>query len=330
MQAELDRLVADFLAVNDRMGLERLDGEEVSFERMQEAVQSLPFLVSRKLVVLRSPGMNKTFTEQVEQIFADVPENTDVVLLEPKLDKRSSYYKYLKKHTEYREFPELDGRGLAQWLVAEAKTAGGSLSLGDATYLVNRVGTNQQILANELDKLLIYGSRHSRLDRESSKKNKSAARSTDSNWIPRQAEDDTIEKITITRADIDLLTDMAPQSTIFELLEAAFAGNMKRAMALYEEQRELKVEPQQIIAMLAWQLHILALVKAAGERSTDDIAREARLNPFVVRKSIAVARRISLAKLKQLITKLTIIDARLKREPLNPDDVLQEYLLSLS
>lgn len=293
VQAELDKLVSDFLADNDRMGLERLDGEEASFERMQEAVQSLPFLVSKKLVILRSPGANRAFTEKVEQIFADVPENTDVLLLEPKLDKRSSYYKYLKKHTEYREFPELDGRGLAQWLTAQAKAAGGSLSLGDATYLVNRVGTNQQILASEVEKLLLYAPK-------------------------------------ITRQTIDLLTDMAPQSTIFELLEAAFAGNLKRALALYEEQRELKVEPQQIIAMLAWQLHILALIKAAGERSTEDIAREAKLNPFVVRKSTVIARRISLSHLKQLISELTTIDARLKREPLNPDDVLQEYLLSLT
>src|SRR3546814_19438404 len=65
----------------------------------------------------------------------------------------------------------------------------------------------------------------------------------------------------------DLLT---PQSTIFELLDAALSGNTRRALELYEEQRSMKVEPQQIIAMLAWQLHVLAVVKAAGERRSEE------------------------------------------------------------
>ena len=41
------------------MALERLDGEEASYDRMHEAVQSLPFLAPRKLIVLRAPGANQ-------------------------------------------------------------------------------------------------------------------------------------------------------------------------------------------------------------------------------------------------------------------------------
>jgi DNA polymerase III delta subunit len=134
----------------------------------------------------------------------------------------------------------------------------------------------------------------------------------------------------ITRQTIELLTEPTPQSTIFELLEAAFNGNARRAMALYDEQRAMKVEPQQIIAMIAWQLHIIALVKTAGQRSPDQIAKEAKISPFVVKKTASVARKIPPAEFKLLLQDLLKIDTRLKRESLDADEVLQHYLLQLA
>jgi len=293
LRAELGKLVRQFLDEHGDMALERLDGEEASFERMQEALQSLPFLASRKMAVLRNPGSNKQFAERAEGLLKELPETTDVILVEPKFDKRSSYYKLLKKVTDFREFPELDRAGLARWLVVTAREQGGSISQSDAAYLVERVGVNQQMLGNELAKLLLYDPR-------------------------------------ISREVIDLLIESTPQSTVFELLEAAFAGHDRRAFELYEEQRALKVEPQQIIAMLAWQLHILALIKTAGDRTPDQIAREAKVNPFVVRKSAAIARKLSLAELKKLIADLLQIDSRLKHESIDADDALQNYLLQIA
>lgn len=292
-QEALRQITADFLAEYGDMGLERLDGEEADYARMHEAAQSLPFLASKKLVVLRAPSSNKDFVEQFEQFQADVAETNDVVLVEPKLDKRLSYYKQLKKDTEFCEFAVLDGNGLARYLSDYAKGQGGVLGSSDARLLVDRVGTNQLTLQHEVDKLVAYNPK-------------------------------------IDRASIELLTERTPQSSIFELLDAAFAGNSRRAMALYEEQRAARVEPQQIIAMLVWQLHILAVVKTAGQRSADNIARDAKIKPYTVQKTQNLARRISLAQLKQLITDLREFDVRLKSESISADEVVRYYLLSLA
>ncbi|HZL08295.1 MAG TPA: DNA polymerase III subunit delta [Candidatus Dormibacteraeota bacterium] len=293
LQAESRRLAEAFIAEHGDLALERLDGQEAEFERLRESLASLPFLAARKMVVLRSPSANKQFTEKAEQLFTEIPDTTDTVIIEPKLDKRLSYYKLLKQKTDFREFPELDQNGLARWLVDTAKARGGAISPGDARYLVERVGASQQLLSNELEKLLLY----------------------DSN---------------INRRTIDLLTEPTPQGTIFQLLEAAFAGHTKTAMKLYAEQRAQKVEPPQIIAMLAWQLHTLAVIKTAGDRSPDEVAREAKLNPFVVRKSQSIARGLTLPELKKLITDLLKIDVGSKRTSIDPDEALQHYLLSLS
>ncbi len=104
VQAELSRLVKDFVTQYTDMGLQRFDGEEAEYDQMREALESLPFLASKKLVVLRNPGVNKEFVAHVEQLLANLPETTDLIIHEPKLDKRSVYYKYLQKNTDYKEF----------------------------------------------------------------------------------------------------------------------------------------------------------------------------------------------------------------------------------
>ena len=91
----------------------------------------------------------------------------------------------------------------------------------------------------------------------------------------------------------------------------------------------MKVEPIQITAMLTWQLNVLAIIKAAGSRSPQDIAKEARINPYVVQKSQAIARKLSLAELKTLVSDLLKIDVASKRTNLDVDEALQHYILQL-
>jgi len=292
-QAELSKLVSDFVAIHTDMALERFDGDDADPAQMRGSLNSLPFLTERKMVILNEPGKQKAFAENIETVLGEVAETTDLIIVEPKLDKRLTYYKTLKKDTDYREFIEMDAHGLARWAVIYAKEQGGGLSDADASFLIDRIGLSQQLLSAELDKLLIYQPQ-------------------------------------ITKANIELLTERTPQSTVFELLDTAFAGNIKRAMELYREQRALKVEPQAIIALLAWQLHALALIKTAGSRSAEDIAKEAKLNPYVVRKTQSLGRGLSLGQVRTMIEGLLELDIKLKSVTIDADEALQLYLIKLS
>jgi DNA polymerase-3 subunit delta len=290
---ELSTRIAAFVSDYDAMAVERFDGEDTAAPRMREALQSMPFLSERKLVVLREPSKQKAFVEAISDILTEVSDATDLIIYEPKLDKRGTYYKTLKKSTDFQEFNALDAGALGRWAVDYVKGQGGTLAASDANSLINRIGPNQQLLQSELDKLLTYDTH-------------------------------------ISSKTIELLTERTPQSTVFELLDAAFGGRAERAFTLYKEQRALKVEPQAIIALLTWQLHILAVVKAGGTRSGDEIAKVAKLNPFVVRKSQGLTRNLTLGRIKQLIADLLQLDMQLKRSALDADEALQHYLLTLT
>lgn len=292
-QHMLTQLIDDFANRHGPMAIERLDGEETPYGRMAEAVASVSFLEPNKLVVLRTPSSNKEFVEQFETFCASVADSNQVILVERKLDKRLQYYKLLKKLTDFKEYAVLDGPGLVAFAVCYAREKGGTLSGTDARMLVERVGSTQARLQQELDKLLIHDPH-------------------------------------ISRTAIETLTEPTPAGNIFELLDSAFRGDRRRALELYAQQRALGVEPPQIVAMLAWQLHIFALLKTARSRSLDDIARTAKVSPYVLRKSQALVNRLPLTRLQRMVADLRVLDVRSKTESFNTNDALQLYLLTLA
>lgn len=293
LQDRKRQLTQDFIEKYGDLAYEQLDCEEVEVNKIRESLESLPFLASKKLVVLLQPSANKDFVTVHKDVLPNVPESTDVIIIEPKPDKRSSYYKFLKKQQGYEEFAELDAGGLARWATSYVKKWQAKIDSAAARELVLRVGTDQLRLKNELDKLSMYTS------------------------------DIDIEAV-------QTLTVSAPSSTIFELLDAAFVGNKTKAMQLYQEQRTLNVDPMQIIAMLGWQFHILATIKASQGKPSREIASEAKINPFVVQKTENIAAKLSMQRIKELIHALRVLDERLKTTKLNADDAIQAYLLSLA
>ncbi|MCA9328501.1 DNA polymerase III subunit delta, partial [Candidatus Saccharibacteria bacterium] len=251
LQAELRSLITQVQDEVGDLGIERFDASEVDATTVLQAVQSLPFLVAKKLVVVSSLQSNAELLDRIAELVDRTADGVEVVLVEPALDKRKSSYRDLKKLTNLTEFNEPSPQELPGWLVAYAKEQGSTLSSQDASYLVERVGANQQQLAREVEKLALAGD--------------------------------------ITKESINALTEQSVQSTIFSLLDAAFSGNSERALAVYREQRRARVEPQYILVMLTWQLTNLTQAVYADPQ-TESTLITAGQSPFTARKSLQLAK----------------------------------------
>lgn len=292
MKRRLDEQLGSFVSKHGDLALERIDAQETDFQTIIDSIQSIPMLTEKKMVVIRDLGSSKQATEQIEQIIAAAGTTTEVVIYETSIDKRTGYFKTLREHTKLEEHGELDGRELATWLVAESKKRGGNIGLSDAYYLIERVGSDQYLLFNELNKLIAYQPK-------------------------------------ITRGTIELLTDQAPHSRVFDLLDAAFSGNKKKALSLYEQQRAQRVEPQAIMAMITWQLHLLATVKYAGERPVDSIAADMNMKSFPISKAAGLAAKLSEDKLKNMIDEAFSIDWKSKTIAIDLDEALKTYIATM-
>jgi DNA polymerase-3 subunit delta len=73
-----------------------------------------------------------------------------------------------------------------------------------------------------------------------------------------------------------------------------------------------------LFGLLASQVHTLAVVAAAGMRTPDQIAKEAGLHPFVVRKTQGVARRLGAGNIKRIAYDVALCDAQLKSTGVDP------------
>jgi len=292
LRRRLSQLVDEFLKDQNDLALEKIDATEAEYEQISDALSSMPFLATRKMVVLRELSANKQAVERIEQLISSVSSTTDVIIVEPNIDKRTVYSKVLNEQTTLEQFDELDPPALAKWLSDEAKKLGGELSLRDANYLVERLGPNQMMLATELDKLLISTSH-------------------------------------IARETIDALTEPNPQSKIFDLLDAMFAGNKAKALALYNDQRAQKVEPQAILALIVWQLQLLALAKLGEGKTSAQIAKESKTSPYPLAKAQSLAKKMSKAKLQEMIDQALSIDYRSKTVGIDLNEALKTYISAL-
>lgn len=294
VQQHMRRTVDPFIAEHGDLAVERIDANEASYDDIRAAVESLPFLVSKKLVIVNNLSQNKEAAEKFDELKELASDTTDLFIVEAKLDKRGAYYKKLKKQKEFTEYAELDESSLSAWLVDMAHQLNGSISRSDASYLVQRVGANQLRLSNEVKKLIQYN-------------------------------------VHITKSSIDDLTVENPGTTIFNLIDSIFSGNMQQALRIYDEQRKLRIEPQAIHGMLVWQMHTVAIISAAPKNTpAQTIASQSGISPFVVQKSQRIAAKMSRSAILQFLQLLRDIDYRSKRSALDYDEALRFAIVSLA
>jgi len=255
--------------------IERFDGSELtSADAVLDAVRSISFLEPRKLVVVRDFAQSKDLLEKMQTIVEQTAESTDLLLVDQKLDKRTSAYTYLKKNSDLRTYDDIAPYDLLRWVVDEANSKGLKLKSETAKFLVDRVGPNQQLLSSELEKL-------------------------------------SLQTTEVTKTVIEELVEPTPQSKVFDMLEALFRGNSQRAQELYLDQRAQAQEPQKLLAMITWQLQQLTLAVFAPSKTVDTLVR-AGMSPYSAQKALQMAKHITPKDLKFYITELAEIDAMSK------------------
>lgn len=290
--AEQRRVVAEFLKEHDAFGLERLDADELEVSRLRDALLQLPFLVSKKLVVIKNVFAVKLMQEAILDLLGKIPDEVDVLLVDAKADKRTKLYKQLVASKQVDEFQSLKGAVLEKWVREYAVEQGGSITADVVRHLIDRIGLVQMQLAREIEKLSVFGE--------------------------------------ITRELVGTHTDQALRGTVFDLLDRTFAGDIDSALGLYDQLLAHKTDPSEILALIGWQLHVIALVKYAGEGSAADIAKATGLHPYVVGKTLAVVRTMTLDDIKQSVARALEADISIKSTPVDSVDVVRVLILELA
>ena len=271
----------DFLADNSHLAFEYIDLEDQAIELGDLLNRlSVSMLSPNKMVILENLSRSD-LKDKIELIFQR--NQIDLVIVEPQLDKKTSFGKFLSQQPGFLEYKPRKGPALQSWLCQRAGEMQTSLSPGLAGYLIERVGEDQVALENEIQKLRVYPS--------------------------------------ISRDLIDQLVVANQSSQIFDLLNELIGGRLNRALDLYEEQRQQKNQPISILGSIVWQLEILLIAKNSRD-SADKISRDFAIHVFPVRKAQTAVKTMSGQYLHKLIDLCLQTDRRIRHDFADPDEAL--------
>ncbi len=286
------------------LNLTRFDGRSVTLADLRGAGSALPFLASRRLVIVtgylsglaKRPG-GKREAESLVKFFAELPPSTALVfveVLEP-MDGRGREDPLGKSPVVQwarsagpaaafvRAFEMPRGAGLPGWVMRRARKQGGQFTPQAAETLAEAVGDLPRLLDSEILKLLTYAN------------------------FERPVEPEDVER----------LTPYAGQPNIFTMVDALGHGDGSTAFKELHRLLEGKSPTEaylSIFPMIVRQFRLLlqareALESGGGER---ELARALRLHPYVAEKIARQSQNFTLPALEAIYHKLLEVDEKYK------------------
>lgn len=305
--------------------IERFDGAEADLPGIRMASETMPFLAEGRLVIVdglpkpkreakeaesepsapvessskgakgkksakkpSAAALAKEFAANLAALSEHLPAwTTLVVFVHEELPKIHPLVAAAQAHGKVHLFAAPTGATLDKWITQRATHEGVTLHPEALRRLAQLAAGHLQRLASEIAKLATYVGPGGIIDAQT----------------------------------VDLLTPDSREARVFELTDALARGERIRALALLHELLDEGQQPLMILGMITRQIRILLQVKdlaGQGKRS-DDIAAAAGLAPFVVDKSLALARRFSFAQLAAAQRACLDVDTALKRSRMTPD-----------
>lgn len=261
---------------------------------------------SRKMVVFLHPFALEGKAEEALVSFLKEQKGSesDTILLfvhPEKLKKTHPVAKELQKLAgKIEEFPKADAKDtVALGKVAERELAavasGMTFSREALRMFVSMVGTDRARTASEIEKLVAYKGGEGVIEVE----------------------------------DVALMLEGTKESAIFEALDALGRGDRARALVLLDRETEGGEGAYPVLAMCAWQVRRMLLVREAydqGMRHARDIALATKLAPFVVQKALGTIDGFPLARLKAGLALLSDSDTKLKTGAMDPQVALSLFI----
>lgn len=283
----LQKLVADFSGIP-----ERIDGATLTLASLPDLFMGVSLFAAERLVIIDQLSASSAVWEKLPEWLSRITDEIHIVLLEPKLDKRTSTYKALKDAVTIREFPawgDRDGIKAEAWVAHRAKEQKLNLDKALIKQLVERVGLDQWQLANALDQLSL-------LD-------------------------------TVTKDVINEVIPANPTENVFQLFESALQGDAKQVAEMIDT-LELQEDPYMLFALLSSQVMTLAVVTFA----TDDVnpTKDFAIHPFVAGKLTRAGQKLGKASVATILQKCAAVDAGMKRSKGEPWLLIETFLLDVA
>ncbi len=274
--------------------------KDLDWPAFESAASSIPFLSSRRLIILdhvESFSKDTAQSERLIELFEQIPESTALLAMERysnrSSQKPSMLHEWATRHPDLcylRACTTPEGPGFTTWLIERATEDGGSIEPEAAGLLAEWTQEDPRLAAQELRKLLDY------VDLQRS----------------------------IQVEDVEQCTPYRGQSSIFALVDAIGQRQGELAVkTLYQVLQEEDIG--YAFAMILRQFRLILLAREQID-SGQTPGKRIHRSDFVVKKVAAQARNFSLADLERIYHELLEIDLRSKNGEMALDVGLDRFV----
>ncbi|WHX47760.1 DNA polymerase III subunit delta [Paenibacillus woosongensis] len=284
------------------------DLSETPIEAVIEEAETLPFLVPRKLIVVKDAsvftagkdgGKVEHRLDSLTAYMANPAEHSVLVFVVQgeKLDERKKIVKAIKAAGTVLSFMPMGSGELAAWAVKQAEKRGCAMSRETADALIAASGVQMAALAVELDKLCLYAGNGGVIDESA----------------------------------IAQLVARTTEQNVFAMVECIAGLKLEQALDIFYELLKQREEPIKIAALIARQFRIMLQVKELGRQSysQQQMASQLGLHPYAVKIAGEQARRFETAKLRQVLSELAQLDHQMKSGGIDKVLGIELFLLRL-
>lgn len=245
-------------------------------------------------------GANTSVNHDIDYLtsYVNAENHDNIVILtvvQDKLDERKKIVKLLKKNVTVIHKETIDEKDLPKFVIKEFLNNGYKIDYKTASYFVDYVGKNVDILLSEINKMIIYK--------------------------------DTDKEIFIE--DILNISSKGFNDNVFDLSDAIMKKDFKKIFSCYNDLMILKEEPIKIIALLASQFTLVYQSKLLSKEGfmSKDIASTLKVHPYRVK--LALETNYPDFELKDILKKLHNLDYEIKTGKVDKIVGLENFLLHL-
>jgi DNA polymerase III subunit delta len=288
------------------MNTAHLDARTMGSDELNNAVNAMPFLAPKRLVILGNPSgkyskpnERKKFQEFIE----NVSETARLVIhetVEPRDVSKHWLVKWTGKNVKLvktQAFMLPRQWEMAGWIVNETKNQDGEIEPAAAAKLAEMVGVNTRQAGQEIAKLLAYV-----------------------NW-ERQVKVQDVEAVSIVTA----------QESVFDFVDALAGGDSKSAQRLLHRLLENE-DAFSLWGMVVRQFRLLLMAREVldSRGGKEEVTKALGVHPFVAEKTTGQARAFTLPVLERIYHKLLEIDEGAKTGQFSLELALDTLVVELT
>ncbi len=254
---------------DDNMNFTTFDGPKTSLGEVIDLAETLPFFAEYRVILLTDTGFFHGANEELTNYLAAVPEQTILIFVESKVDGRTKTYKQIKKYGCVMEFKHPDDAMIERWALSYLKREKISITRDAWSEFLDRCPEDMDCMEMELKKLASFAA-------------------------------DT--KI-INKSDVEALITKTTESKVYDMVDAALAKDIHKALLLYHDLLANKEPPIMLMTPFLQKLDQLYLFKSltASGLSNAEIASRTKQRDWIVRNGLNTCRKLSAKQLQELL-----------------------------